>query len=83
MSVDGFISAVDRFRVALERLKESRAVLDDCESLEPGDPFLDDVWDTYLSSRLDAEDAITDLVQELGGFYVLAQISNVHVEECE
>ena len=83
MSVDGFTSAVDRFRVALERIKESRAVLDDCESLEPGDPFLDDVWDTYLSSRIDAENAITDLAQELAGFYVLAQIKNVHVDDVE
>lgn len=83
MSVDGFTSAVDRFRVALEHLKESRAILDDCESLELGDPFIDDVWDTYLSSRIDAENAITDLAQELAGFYVLAQIKNVHVDDVE
>lgn len=83
MSVDGFASAVDRFRVALEQLKESKAILGDCEHLEYGDPFIDDVWDTYLSSRIDAENAITDLAREVAGFYVLAQIVDMHVEECE
>ena len=83
MSVDGFTSAVDRFRVALERLKESRAILDDCESLELGDPFIDDVWDTYLSSRIDAENAITDLAQELAGLSVVTRIANVCAEEDE
>lgn len=83
MSADGFASAVDRFRVALERLKESRSILDDCEVLEPGDPVIDDAWDEYLTARIDAENAITDLAQELAGLYVLAQIKNVHVEEDE
>lgn len=71
--------AVDAFKVKLGLLKETWMELQDCESLELGDPFIDDAWDAYLTSRIDAENAITDLVQELGGFYVLAQIKNVHV----
>lgn len=71
--------AVDAFKAKLGLLKETWMELQDCESLEFGDPFIDDAWDAYLTARIDAENAITDLVQELGGFYVLAQISNVHV----
>ena len=71
MSVDEFHSALDRLRVA-------RMELDDCESLELGDPFIDDAWNAYLTARIDAENAITGLVQELCGFYVLAQISHVY-----
>lgn len=71
--------SVDEFRSVLDRLRAARMELDDCESLELGDPFIDDVWNAYLTARIDAENAITDLVQELAGFYVLAQISNVHV----
>lgn len=71
--------SVDEFRSALDRLRVAWMELDDCESLELGDPFIDDVWNAYLTARIDAENAITDLVQELSGFYVLTQISNVHV----
>ena len=71
--------SVDEFRSVLDRLRVARMGLDDCESLELGDPFIDDAWNAYLTARIDAENAITDLVQELSGFYVLAQISNVHV----
>lgn len=71
--------SVDEFRSVLDRLRVARMELDDCESLELGDPFIDDAWNAYLTARIDAENAITDLVQELSGFYVLAQISNVHV----
>lgn len=71
--------SVDEFRSALGRLRVARMELDDCESLELSDPFNDDVWNAYLTARIDTENAITDLVQELCGFYVLAQISNVHV----
>lgn len=78
MSVDNSVSAVDAFKAKLGILKETWLELQDCESLELGDPFIDDAWDAYLTARIDAEDAITDLVQELGGFYVLAQISNVY-----
>ena len=75
--------SVDEFRSVLDRLRVARMELDDCESLELGDPFIDDAWNAYLTARIDAENAITDLVQELGGFYVLAQISNVHVDGVE
>nr|DAQ64691.1 MAG TPA: hypothetical protein [Caudoviricetes sp.] len=71
--------SVDEFRSVLDRLRVARMELDDCESLELGDPFIDDAWNAYLTARIDTENAITDLVQELSGFYVLAQISNVHV----
>jgi len=71
--------AVDAFKAKLGLLKETWMELQDCESLELGDPFIDEAWDAYLTARIDAENAITGLVQELGGFYVLAQISNVHV----
>lgn len=71
--------AVDAFKAKVDLLKETWMELQDCEALELGDPFIDEAWDAYLTARIDAENAITDLVQELGGFYVLAQISNVHV----
>ena len=73
------MTSVDEFHSVLDRLRVARMELDDCESLELGDPFIDDAWNAYLTARIDAENAITDLVQELAGFYVLAQISNVHV----
>lgn len=76
-------SAVDAFKVKLELLKETCMELHDCESLEVGDPFIDHAWNAYLSARIDVENAIIDLVQELGGFYVLAKISNVHVDDVE
>lgn len=78
MSVDNSVSAVDAFKAKLGILKETWLELQDCGSPELGDPFIDDAWDAYLTARIDAENAITDLVQELGGFYVLAQISNVY-----
>jgi hypothetical protein len=79
MSDDTSNLAVDTFKAKLRSLKETWLELQDCESLELGDPFIDDAWNAYLSARIDAENAITDLVQELNGFYVLAQIKNVHV----
>lgn len=79
MGGDGFVSAVDRLRVALEDLEETLVTLQKCEDLDDGDPFIDEAWNEYAAARIDAENAITDLVRELAGFYVLAQISNVHV----
>lgn len=79
MSDDASNLAVDAFKAKLGVLKETWMELQDCESFELGDPFIDDAWDAYLTARIDTENAITDLVQELAGFYVLAQISNVHV----
>lgn len=79
MSDDTSNLAVDAFKAKLGLLKEAWMELQDCDSLELGDPFIDDAWNAYLTARIDAENAITDLVQELSGFYVLAQISNVHV----
>lgn len=79
MSDDATVSAVDVFKIKLGLLKEAWMELQDCDALELGDPFIDDAWNAYLTARIDAENAITDLVQELAGFYVLAQISNVHV----
>lgn len=78
MSDDTSNLAVDAFKAKLGLLKETWMELQDCESLELGDPFIDDAWNAYLTARIDVENAITDLVQELGGFYVLAQISNVY-----
>jgi hypothetical protein len=75
--------AVDAFKVKLGLLKETWMEVQDCELSELGDPFIDDAWNAYLSARIDVENAITDLVQELAGFYVLAQISNVHVDGVE
>lgn len=71
--------AVDAFKAKVDLLKETWMELQDCEALELGDPFIDEAWDAYLTARIDTENAITDLVWELSGFYVLAQISNVHV----
>lgn len=79
MSDDTSNLAVDAFKAKVGLLKETWLELQDCEALELGDPFIDEAWDAYLTARIDTENAITDLVQELGGFYVLAQISNVHV----
>ena len=83
MSDDASNLAVDTFKAKLGLLKETWMELQDCESLELGDPFIDEAWDEYLTARIDAENAITGLVQELSGFYVLAQISNVHVDGVE
>ena len=83
MSDDTSNLAVDAFKVKLGLLKEAWMELQDCESLELGDPFIDDAWHAYLTARIDAENAITALVQELSDFYVLAQISNVCVGRVE
>lgn len=78
MSDDTSNLAVDAFKAKLGLLKETWMELQDCDALQLGDPFIDDAWNAYLTARIDAENAITDLVQELAGFYVLAQISNVY-----
>ncbi len=83
MSDDASNLAVDAFKAKVGLLKETWMEFQDCEALELGDPFIDDAWNAYLSARIDFENALTDLVQELGGFYVLAQISNVHVDGVE
>lgn len=74
---------VDDFRVKLEALKESWMDVQDCEALELGDPFIDDVWDAYIVARNDAENAITALVGELADFHVLAHIEQVRVNGVE
>lgn len=83
MSDDTSNLAVDAFKAKFGLLKETWMEFQDCDALELGDPFIDDAWNAYLTARIDAENAITALVQELGGFYVLAQISNVHVGRVE
>lgn len=83
MSVDGFRSAVDDLKEKLELLEEAWLDWQRCDSLDNVYPLCDDVWNDYLSARIDAEQALSRLAQEIAGFYVLAQISNVHVEECE
>lgn len=83
MSDDTSNLAVDAFKAKLALLKETWMELQDCESFELGDPFIDEAWDAYLTARIDTENAITDLAQELSGFYVLAQISNVHAGRVE
>lgn len=83
MSDDISNLAIDAFKAKLGVLKETWMELQDCESLELGDLFIDDAWDAYLTARIDAENAITDLVQDLAGFYVLAQISTVRVGRVE
>ena len=69
---------VDDFRAKLEALKQAWMEVQDCEAFEHGDPFVDDAWNDYVTARIDAEHAITEIVEELAGFYVLAQIKNVH-----
>lgn len=83
MGGDGFVSAVDRLRVALEDLEETWATLQKCEDLAYGDPFIDEAWNEYVAARIVAENAFTDLARELTGLYVFARITNVHVEEDE
>lgn len=83
MSVDGFRSAVDDLKKKLELLEEAWLDLQRCDSLDNVCPLCDDVWNDYLSARTDAEQALSRLAQEIAGFYVLAQISDVHVEEGE
>lgn len=83
MGGGGFVSAVDRLRVALEDLEETWLTLQKCEGVNYGDPFVDEVWNEYVAARIVAENAFTDLAKELTGLYVLAQISNVHVDDVE
>lgn len=64
---------------SLELLKEAAGDLQAIDDPSLGGPFVDDVWDEYLTARINAEIAITEFVQEKLGFYVLAQIKNVHV----
>lgn len=66
---------------SMELLKEAAVDLRAIDDLQSGDPLIDDVWDEYLSARINAETAITEFVQENVGFYVLAQIKNIYVEE--
>ena len=83
MGGDGFASAVDRLRVALEDLEETWVTLQKCEDLDDGDPFIDEAWNDYMAARIVAENAFTDLAWDLAGLYVFARITNVHVEEDE
>ena len=62
MSDGAPVSAVDVFKIKLGLLKEAWMELQDCESLELGDPFIDEAWDAYLTARIDTENAITDIV---------------------
>lgn len=54
-----------------------------CEDLDDGDPFINEAWNNYVEARIVAENAFTDLARDLAGLYVLAQISNVHVDGVE
>ena len=83
MSVDGFTSAVDDFKVKLERLEEAWLCWQQCSSLDNVYPLVDDVWNEYLSARTDAEQALSRLAQEVAGFYILAQIADVYVDVME
>ena len=74
---------VDDFRVKLEVLKQAWIEVQDCETFELGDPFIDDAWDAYIVARNDAENAITALVGELAGFHALVQIEQVRVNGVE
>ena len=83
MSGDGFVSAEERLRVALEDLEETWVTLQECEDLDDGDPFIDEAWNDYVAARIVAENAFTDLARDLTSLYVFARITNVHVEEDE
>lgn len=83
MGGGGFVSAVDRLRVALEDLEETWLTLQKCEGVNYGDPFVDEVWNEYVAARIVAENAFTDLAKELTGLYAFTRITNVHVEEGE
>lgn len=83
MGGDGFVSAVDRLRVALEDLEETWVTLQKCEDLAYGDPFIDEVLNEYVAARIVAENAFTDLARELTGLYVFARITNVLVDGLE
>ena len=83
MGGDGFVSAVDRLRVALEDLEETWVTLQKCEGVNYDDPLVDEVWNEYVAARIVAENAFTDLARELTGLYVFARITNVHAEDDE
>lgn len=83
MGGDGFASAVDRLRVALEGLEEMWVTLQKCEDLDDGDPFIDEAWNDYVAARIVAENAFTDLARDLTDLYVFARITNVHVDGVE
>lgn len=83
MSGDGFASAVDRLRVALEDLEEMWVTLQKRKDLDYGDPLIDEDWDDYVSARIVTENAFTDLARELTGLYVFARITNVYVDGVE
>ena len=83
MGGDGFVSAVDRLRVALEDLEETWVTSQKCKDLAYGDPFIDEAWNEYVAARIVAENAFTDLARELTGLYVFARITNAHAEEDE
>lgn len=83
MGGDGFVSAVERLRVALEDLEETWVTLQKCEDLDDGDPFIDEAWNDYAAARIVAENAFTDLAWDLTSLYVFARITNVHVEDDE
>ncbi len=81
MGGDGFASAVDRLRVALDDLEEAWVTLQKCEGVNYDDPLVDEVLNEYVAARIVAENALTDLARELTGLYVFARITNVRVEE--
>ena len=83
MGGDGFASAVDRLRVALEDLEEMWMALQKREDLDDGDPLIDEDWDDYVAARIATENAFADLAWDLTGIYVFARITNVHVKEDE
>ncbi len=51
MGGDGFVSAVDMLRVALEDLEETCVTLQKCEDLAYGDPFIDEALNEYVAAR--------------------------------
>lgn len=83
MGGDGFASAVDRLRVALEDLEEMWMTLQKREDLDDGDPLIDEDWDDYVAARIATENAFADLARDLTGIYVFARITNVHVDGVE
>lgn len=83
MSVDGFTAAVDDFKEKLELLDEAWMELQRCDSLDHVYPLVDDIWNEYSTARTDAERALSRLVQEVTGLFILAQIVSVRAEEAE
>ena len=83
MGGDGFVSAVDGLRMALEDLEETWVTLQKCEDLDDGDPFIEEAWNNYVTARIVVENAFTDLARDLTGLYVFSRITNVHVDGVE